>query len=111
MACMKCGKELGSSQTFCDECLEEMKKNPVSHSEVVRLPQRSTQSAVKKRPRRHHYFWDAEEKIEVLRLRLRWLTFAFVITLLCLAVCLGVILWLLHIQGQPTLPFSDFFGS
>ena len=110
MACMKCGKELGSSQTFCDECLADMKNNPVKSTEVVRLPQRSSQSATKKRSRRHHYFWDAEEKIEVLRLRLRWLTFAFAVTLLCLLVSLGVILWMLSANGQLSLPFFDFFG-
>ena len=110
MACMKCGKELGASQTFCDECLADMKNNPVKSTEVVRLPQRSSQPATKKRSHRHHYFWDAEERIEVLRLRLRWLAVAFTITLLCLLVSLAAILWLLYSNGQLSLPFLDRFG-
>ena len=110
MACMKCGKELGSSQVFCDECLENMKQNPVKTNEVVRLPQRSSQPVAKKRNRRKRYFWDAEERIEVLRLRLRWLVVAFVITLLCLLISLGVILWILYSGGQLAAFFHYLFG-
>ena len=102
---MKCGKKLGSSQVFCDECLEMMEKNPVKPGTVVKLPNRPVVSMTKKRPLHRRYFWNAEDEIDTLRSKLRWVTFALVIAILGFLACLAVIFLLLYWQGR-----LDFFS-
>ncbi len=103
MGCMKCGRKLGSSQTFCDDCLEEMKLHPVKPNTVVKLPSRPAPSSGKKRPQRRLYFWNAESTIDALRSRVRWLTFALVVISLCLLAAIAVVLFFLYRQGQLDL--------
>lgn len=105
MGCMKCGKKLGESQVFCDECLAEMEKRPVKPGTVVKLPKRTSSPPAKKRSLRHRYFWDAEDQIDNLRMKLRWTTAAFVIALIGLLVCIVMLLWLLKSQGRIDFPF------
>lgn len=105
MGCMKCGKKLGSSQTFCDDCLEEMKLHPVKPNSVVVLPNRPAPVVGKKKPIRRRYFWNAESTIDALRSRVRWLTFALVVSSLCFFAAILLILFLLYRQGQLDLGF------
>ncbi|MBE6942395.1 MAG: hypothetical protein E7455_08965 [Ruminococcaceae bacterium] len=100
MGCMKCGKKLGQSQVFCDECLEKMAQAPVEPGTVVKLPDRTEAPPSKKKPLRRLYFWEAEDEIGTLRSKIRWLTFALVVAVLGFLVAVAVIFLLLHWQGQ-----------
>ena len=100
MGCMKCGKELASTQVFCDECLEKMEKSPVKTNAVVVLPTRPTKITAKKKRISHQFVWDAEDKIDILRSKLRWTTFALIVSILGFLLAVGVIFLLLYWQGN-----------
>ena len=109
MGCMKCGKKVDHSNVFCDECLEKMEQCPIPMDAVVNLPKRPAKSVTKKRSFRHRYFWDAEERIEVLRTRIRWLSFGWTVTFLCFLACVVLIVWMLYMQDRLPAPISDLF--
>ena len=50
MYCLKCGKDTGSAQIFCDECLQSMEKYPVKPGTPIHLHQREARKAA---PRKH----------------------------------------------------------
>ena len=100
MGCMKCGKELSSTQVICDECLAKMEKAPVKPNTVVVLPSRPVVHTAKKRHISRRYFWDAEDKIDILRSKLRWITFALIVAILGFLLAVAVIILLLHWQGN-----------
>ncbi|MBE6920946.1 MAG: hypothetical protein E7468_05205 [Ruminococcaceae bacterium] len=100
MACMKCGKKLGKSQVFCDECLEIMAQCPVNPNAVVRLPERSAPPAAKKKRGRRLYFWNMENEIGALQSKIRWLRFALIVAILGFLISVALLLMLLHRQGQ-----------
>ena len=52
MGCMKCGKETGDGQVFCDSCLEVMAQYPVKPDIVVQLPPKRILSSDKKNARK-----------------------------------------------------------
>ena len=100
MACMKCGKKLGSSQVFCDECLEKMEQYPVDSSIAVNLPTRPAAPATKKKTVHHRYFWNIEGENDVLRTKIRWLRFALVVAIIGFLMSLALVLLLLYRQGD-----------
>lgn len=100
MACMKCGKKLGSSQVFCDECLEKMEQNPVNPNTVVTLPRRESAPVQKKKVLHHRYFWNLEGENDTLRTKLRWMRFALIVAILGFLISVAVIFLLLQWQGQ-----------
>ena len=100
MGCMKCGKELESTQVFCDECLEKMEKSPVKPNAVVVLPTRPTKHTAKKKRLSRQFVWDAEDKIDILRSKLRWTTFALIIAILGFLLAAAVIVMMLYWQGN-----------
>ena len=110
MGCMKCGKKVEESQSFCQECLAKMKARPVKPGVVVTLPNRPTAPAVKKRPFRNRFIWDAEDQISFLRTKVRWLTFLLIVAIICLFVSVAVILWLLNTMEYINLPLPRFPG-
>lgn len=73
MNCLKCGRETALERAFCDDCLAEMEKYPVSFNASVTLPKRTSSPAQKKAPRRRTV--SPEEQISVLknRIRLLWI--------------------------------------
>ncbi len=100
MACMKCGKKLGQSQTFCDECLAKMEQCPIKPGTVVKLPQpRSIPETKKKAPRRQ-YFWNIEGENDTLRSKIRWMRFALIIAILGFVISVAIIILLLQQMGQ-----------
>ena len=110
MACMKCGKKLGSSQVFCDECLSKMEQAPVPANAVVNLPRRTPAPTQKKKPARHRYFWNIEGENDTLRTKIRWLRFALIVAILGFLMSVALIFLLLHWQGrldfiQKLIPF------
>lgn len=100
MACMKCGKKLGSSQVFCDECLAKMEQTPVPPNTVVVLPRRNPAPVQKKKPLNRRYFWNIEGENDTLRTKIRWLRFALIVAILGFFISVAVIFLLLQQQGQ-----------
>ena len=98
LSCMKCGKKLGASGIFCDECLEMMKQSPVDPDTPVKLPNRPAEPApAKKKPLKRRYFWIVEGENDNLRTKIRWLRFALTIStigfLLAVALILMMVFW------------------
>lgn len=85
MGCLKCGRGCGSSQVFCDGCLDVMAKYPVKTGVAVHLPRRSLNPdlppVIKKRPPAPEELL-AQSRKENRRLR-RW------VVLLSIALVLG----------------------
>ena len=98
--CMKCGKKLGVSKTFCDECLEKMAKCPIEPDAIVRLPNRRANPIPKKKARKRKYFWIIEGENDTLRTKIRWLRFALILTLFCFFLAVGLILMMVFWQDQ-----------
>ena len=109
MDCMKCGKKLGRSETFCDECLEKMEKSPVDQNAIVNLPQRPVAPVVKKKPKIRRYLWEIEGENDTLRTKIHWLRLALVIALLGF---LSVLVLLIVVMFQAGLlnPFFNLFS-
>ena len=102
MACLKCGKNTTDEQSFCARCLEVMEDYPVKPDVHIQLPTRPTVPDTKKSPRKRRSL-SAEEKLPILRRRLRKLV-ALVVTL---AILLGAAVFLL-LQDYFTESESEF---
>ena len=100
MACMKCGKKLGSTQVFCDECLARMEQAPVPPNAVVVLPRRDPAPVQKKKALKRRYFWVIEGENDTLRTKIRWLRFALIVAILGFIISVAVIFLLLQQQGR-----------
>lgn len=98
--CMKCGKKLGRSLTFCDECLEKMAECPVDQNTVVNLPQRQAAPVVKKKPKIRRYFWNIEGENDTLRVKIRWLRAALSIAILGFILAIALVIILLYQEGK-----------
>ena len=107
MNCLKCGKNLGSSHVFCDECIEKMKQNPVKPGTVINLPNRAPTPVTKKKVVKRRYWWNIEDEIAPLRSKVRWLTFALIVAILGFLIAVAVIFLLL--QWQSSLDWLPFF--
>ena len=98
---MKCGRKLGSSKTFCDECLEKMAQTPVDPDAVVKLPNRPVAPApTKKKAPKRRYFWVIEGENDTLRTKIRWLRFALFIAVFGFLLAVGLILMMVFWQEQ-----------
>ena len=80
MKCMKCGRELEQEQAFCDACLLEMEKYPVSPNATVQIPLRKTPHSLRKpQPRRSTV--SPEEQVKILKKRVWILTGILIATI------------------------------
>lgn len=81
MFCIKCGREIGENQVFCDDCLAVMAKYPIKPGTTVLLPKRREIPLVKRAvPRRKTV--TPEEQIRKLRRSLRTMIVIWVVTFL-----------------------------
>lgn len=94
MNCMKCGRENGDDQAFCEYCLIEMEHHPVKPGTVILLPTQEP-AAPKKPARKKKPLLTPEEQVPGLKKRL-W---ALRITALLLTVLYA---------SPPTLPTKPF---
>ena len=104
MYCMKCGREVGEDQAFCDKCLKAMDKHPVNPDIVVKLPQRTDAPAKKHLPRKKPLTQD--EVILRLKQKTQRLTAA-----VCLLLALVVLLTFLSIDFFRQLDVQKFLGQ
>ncbi len=94
MICLKCGREKVEGNAFCDQCLAEMEKHPVSPNTVVVLPSRRRIQPKKLGVSRHSEM-SQQELLKRFRRRCRRLTIATAVLSVILAVVIGVGAWLL----------------
>ena len=109
MSCMKCGRDTEEGRTFCTECLVEMEKYPVRPGTVVRLPEHKDVPVEKKKHRHIYSFQRNADRITTLRVRSRWLTFAFLFTLVCFLIVAFLLVYVLEWHKYFDLPFSWLF--
>ena len=81
MNCVKCGREIGEDQVFCELCLAEMEHYPVKPGTAIHIPTRTTQVETKKQPKRKPLLTPAEQ---ILRLRKKVQGLRIVVTMLLL---------------------------
>ncbi len=84
MKCMKCGRRIGGSQIFCEDCLEDMEKYPVKQDTPIQLPTRPANTP--KRAAIHKKVRKPEDRIRTMK---KWIL-GLVIAVLVLAVSLGL---------------------
>lgn len=94
MICLKCGREKAEGNAFCDHCLAEMEKHPVSSNTVVVLPSRQRTQPKKPGVSRHPEI-SQQELLKRSRRRCRRLAVATAVLSLILAAVIGVGAWLL----------------
>ena len=87
MNCMKCGREIGEGQAFCEECLKIMDQYPVSPGTYVRIPPRKDYEDERQTRRKKEL--TPEEYLIQLQNKVRWLSIA-VVALLATSVLLGL---------------------
>lgn len=88
MYCLRCGRETGTDQVFCADCLEVMEKNPVRPGTAVHIPKRASVTSAKKQSRRRTI--SPEDQVVQLKVAVRTLL-ALLGTVM---VALGICLWL-----------------
>lgn len=90
MHCMKCGKEIGENQVFCDGCLAVMDRYPVKRSIRVQLPNRAEPAPAKKTVLKKKEP-TPEEKIARLQKAIRVLALSLVAVVLALALSIALL--------------------
>lgn len=84
MNCLKCGKEVGSSRVFCDDCLLSMDSYPIEPGTPVHIHQRTPRPEKPVRRSSTGY----ADTVRSLRKVIRWLCVAlagltFIVCVLC----------------------------
>ena len=88
MNCIKCGRDVGENQVFCELCLGEMEDYPVKPGTAVHIPARPVENEPKKNQLKRRPVLTPSE--QVLRLRkkvLRLRILAAVLLLICGGLC------------------------
>ena len=91
MNCVKCGRETGEDQVFCELCLKEMEDYPVKPGTAVHIPSRGPEEEVKKNHNKKKPVPTPAEQVvrlkkKVLRLRLLLALVLLACGLLCFLV-------------------------
>ena len=97
MSCLRCGRETAEAQVFCNACLDHMAQHPVKSDTPIYLPKREHKEIPKKH-RRLKRERTAEEIIESLRKRVRFLTALCLILIMMLAAAAAGV-WFAKKQG------------
>ncbi len=80
MHCVKCGREVVEDNVFCNTCLAEMEKNPVTPGTVVLLPTPEKKPARKTSFKKH--ILSPEEQLSRLKKRIKRLRILVAVLLL-----------------------------
>ena len=98
---MRCGRELKSGSTFCEDCQAIMEACPVPSGTPIQLPHREAPVTGKKRSARKRREISPEEQIARLRSSCRWLTLTLVVALLAFAFTAVILLQVLNKEPEP----------
>ena len=104
MNCIKCGREIGEDQVFCEVCLGEMENYPVKPGTAVHIPARPAEDEAKKSQSRKKPVPTLSEQVlrlkrKVLRLRI----FVVLLLLVCGALCFVVSRAVMELDFQRLL--------
>lgn len=100
MDCIRCGRKTEGEQAFCPDCLRSMERYPVDPETVIQLPRRRAASQPKKAARRRPL--SPEERIGVLRRRVRRLTVALIALALALVLlAVPLLRFLIGVRYRP----------
>ncbi len=105
MECLKCGIEIDSGHTFCDECVAQMAKHPIKPGTPVHLPIRPTtheKAAARTRER------TPSQAIAELRRMIRWLTVTIAVLSLLLCATAVFLLHTLDAQSENNRPGRNY---
>ena len=94
MGCMKCGKETGDGQVFCDSCLEVMAQYPVKPDTVVTLPPARVLSNDKKNARKKEL--SPKELLRRQKKLLKWYRYIVVGSLTLMTLALATLIFVLY---------------
>ena len=87
MNCIKCGRDIGEDQVFCEICLTEMENYPVKPGTAIHIPARNEEEP-KKAPVKRKPVLSPSEQVLLLKKKLRrtrvWLV---ILMLLCGGLC------------------------
>ena len=109
MHCMKCGTKIEDQQSFCANCLEDMKKYPIKPNATVYLPPRTVAAPSKKKGRKNRDL-KPEEQLRRSRRTVRYLTAALAAALI--AFVLTALLLLRLIDQRDSSPgIGQNYGS
>ena len=101
MNCLKCGKEVGSAQVFCDDCLQVMDNYPVEPGTPVHIPPREPVPQSRAPRRRSSGYADS---MRALRKVIRWLCFTLAVLTLIICVLSACLFHTLNkYSEEPTI--------
>ena len=87
MNCIKCGRDIGEDQVFCETCLTEMENYPVKPGTAIHIPARNEEEH-KKAPAKRKPILTPSEQVLRLKKKLRRTRLALVLVLLlCSGFC------------------------
>lgn len=99
MNCLRCGVEIPDGESFCENCLDYMKKDPVPADVHVMLPKPSAA--------RRTTVWkqnlSADEKLAAANVRLRRSRIMIAVLLILVAALSGLSAWLFLREQGPAL--------
>ena len=102
MNCMKCGKEIGEGQVFCEDCLGIMSQYPVRQGTPIHLPNYASSAEKKVVTKKRQP--TAEERLVRFQAATRWLSIALVSSLLILSITISL---LVNSLNTPTTTQQD----
>lgn len=91
MHCLKCGKETGENQVFCDGCIAVMDRYPVKRNIRVQLPNRTEPTPAKK-PVLKKKEPTPEEKIAQLQKAIRVLLISLIAVILAFSLSVALLI-------------------
>ena len=106
MNCIRCGREIGEDQSFCQNCLGEMEDYPVKPGTVVLIPKRTEVQEEKKAPVRRKPSLSAEERVVKLKKKVLWLR----LTVATLLLVSGLLAFAIG-EAAVKLDFYRFLGQ
>ena len=105
MECLRCGVEIDSGKTFCDDCTQQMAKHPVAPGTPVLLPVRPAagEKAARKREER-----TPAQTIADLQRMIRWLTVTIAVLSVLLCATAVFLLHTLDAQADSNRPGRNY---
>lgn len=103
MNCVKCGREIGEDQVFCEQCLKEMENYPVKPGTAVHIPARKEQEEVKKQLKRKPVLPPSEQILRLKKkVRILRVTLALML-LICAGLCFVIARTVMELDFQRLL--------
>lgn len=111
MRCLKCGRDIGDEQVFCEECQNNMVQYPVKPGTPIQLPHRQAAPITKKKQPRRKKTLKPEEQILKLRHSIRLLTLALIGALIAFVLAALATLYLLEQRDLWSVSRETFHAT